>query len=47
MTIERLRAAHRATPFRPFTIHRVDGRLFTIPHQDFLSMSSSGRAVLV
>ena len=47
MTIQHLRAAHRAVPFRPFTIRMADGRAFPIPHPDFLSMSPSGRTVIV
>jgi hypothetical protein len=47
MTTEQLRAAHRTTPFRPFTIRMADGRNFTISHPDFLSMSPTGRTVVV
>jgi hypothetical protein len=47
MTIQQLRAAHRATPFRPFTLHMADGRSFHVPHPDFLSMSPTGRTVIV
>jgi hypothetical protein len=47
MTIEQLRAAYKATPFRPFTIRMADGRTFPIPHPDFLSMSPSGRTVII
>ena len=47
MTIQQLRAAHRATPFRPFTVHMADGRAFNVPHPDFLSMSPSGRTVII
>lgn len=47
MTIQQLRAAHRATPFRPFTIHMADGRCLHVPHPDFLSMSPTGRTVIV
>jgi hypothetical protein len=47
MTIQQLRAAHHATPFRPFTLHMADGRSFQVPHPDFLSMSPSGRPVIV
>lgn len=47
MTIEQLRAAHHAQPFRPFTIHLADGRAFTIPHRDFLSHSPTGRTIIV
>lgn len=43
MTIQQLRAALRAIPFRPFDIHMADGRTFHVPHPDFLLMSPSGR----
>ena len=47
MTIQQLRAAYRATPFRPFTLHLADGRSFHVPHSDFLSMSPTGRTVII
>jgi hypothetical protein len=47
MTVQQLRAAYRATPFRPFSIHMADGRSFPVPHPDFLSMSPTGRTVIV
>lgn len=47
MAIPQLRAAQRAAPFRPFTIHMADGRSFHVPHPDFLSMSPSGRTVII
>jgi hypothetical protein len=47
LTIEKLRAAHRAAPFRPFTIRMADGRSFLIPHPDFLFINPSGRTVIV
>ena len=47
MTIEQLRNIHRATPFRPFTIHMGDGRTFLVKGRDFLSHSPSGRTVIV
>jgi hypothetical protein len=47
MTIEQLRATHRATPFQPFTIRMADGRQFPIPHPDFLSMSPTGRTAVI
>ena len=47
MTIQQLRAAHKATPFSPFKVHMADGRQFMIPHPDFLSMSPSGRTVII
>ena len=47
MTIQQLRAAYRATPFRQFTLHMADGRSFHVPHPDFLSMSPTGRTVII
>jgi hypothetical protein len=47
MTIQQLRAAQHATPFRPFTVHMADGRAFPVPHPDFLSMSPTGRTVII
>jgi hypothetical protein len=47
VTIQQLRAAQRATPFRPFTIHMADGRSLPVPHPDFLSMSPTGRTVII
>jgi hypothetical protein len=47
MTIEQLRAAREANPFCPFTIHLADGRTHRIPHRDYLSMSPTGRTVIV
>jgi hypothetical protein len=47
MTVQQLRGTLRKTPFQPFTIRMADGRSFPIPHPDFLSMSPSGRTVIV
>ncbi len=47
MTIQQLKAAHRAVPFRPFTVHMTDGRSFRVPHPDFLFMSPTGRTVII
>jgi hypothetical protein len=47
MTIERVRAFHRAVPFQPFTIRVADGRSFHVPHPEFMSMSPSGRTIHV
>jgi hypothetical protein len=47
MTSEQLRAAHKSTPFRPFTIRMADGRAFFIPHQDFMLVSPSGRTAVI
>lgn len=47
MTIEQLRLAREANPFRPFTVHLADGRSHRVPHRDYLSMSPGGRTVIV
>jgi hypothetical protein len=47
MTVERLRAFHRAAPFQPFTIRVADGRSFLVPHPELLSISPSGRTIHV
>ncbi len=47
MTIEQLRLAREANPFRPFTVHLADGRSHRVPHRDWLSMSPGGRTVIV
>jgi len=47
MTVERVRAFHRATPFKPFTIRVADGRSFRVPHPELLSISPSGRTIHV
>lgn len=36
-----------ANPFRPFTIHLADGRTLAVPHRDFVSLSPSGRIIIV
>jgi hypothetical protein len=47
MTIEQLRAAHQTAPFRPFTLRMADGRSFEVPRPEYLSMSPTGRTVIV
>ncbi|NQW48287.1 MAG: hypothetical protein HQ464_11050 [Planctomycetes bacterium] len=34
-------------PFRAFTIHMVDGRVFPVAHPDFVAVSPTGRTVIV
>ena len=47
MTVEQLKNVLHAQPFRPFTIHMGDGRVFFVKHPDFISRSASGRTVIV
>jgi hypothetical protein len=45
MTIEQLRAMHRAQPFVPFDIHLADGRALTVAHPENLAFAGGGRCV--
>ena len=47
MTIEQLRRAYRATPFRPFVLHLADGREIAVRSPEFMSFSPSGRTIIV
>lgn len=47
MTIEQLRAAYQAQPFRPFSLHLADGDKLHVPHADFLSHSPRWRTLIV
>jgi hypothetical protein len=47
MTIEQMRAAYQAQPFRPFVIHVADGRAIPVNHRDFIMTVPSGRTVVV
>ena len=47
MSIQQLDAAHKARPFRSFTLHMTDGRTCHVPHPEFLSRSPSGRTVVL
>ena len=47
MTIEQLRAAHRAQPFRPFVMHLADGREIPVKHLDLIMTAPSVRTVIV
>jgi hypothetical protein len=47
VTVEELRSAHKAAPFRPFTIRMADGLEFRIPHPEFLSILPSGSTAVI
>jgi hypothetical protein len=47
MTSQELRAALQALPFRPFTVHMVDGRSFEVRHPDFLLVGPNGRTAYI
>lgn len=46
MTIENLRRLYQARPFRPFAIHAADGRVFPVPHAEFLAYDPEGRTIV-
>jgi hypothetical protein len=47
MTIEQMRAAYQAQPFRPFIIHVADGRAIPVEHREFIMTVPSGRTIVV
>lgn len=47
MTIEQLRTAYNAQPFRPFVIHLADGREIPVRHREFIASAPSGRTIVV
>jgi hypothetical protein len=47
MTIEQLRAAYQAQPFRPFVIHLADGRGIPVISREFILTVPSGRTIVV
>jgi hypothetical protein len=42
-----IRQVLRQQPFQPFILHLADQRAFEVPHPDFISVSQSGRRVIV
>ena len=47
MTVEQLRAAYNAQPFRPFVIDLADGRSVPVHHREFIMTVPSGRTIVV
>ncbi len=47
MTSEQFANVLHQAPFRPFSIHMADGRVFLVKHRDFVSRFPSGRTVVV
>jgi len=47
MTGQQFREAIRAQPFRPFTIHLVDGRHYTVVHREYASVGPNNRTAFV
>ena len=38
----RLRDLIRRTPFHPFDVKMVDGKIYHVPHEDYLTVTRSG-----
>ncbi|MGE0481641.1 MAG: hypothetical protein AB7Q17_14340 [Phycisphaerae bacterium] len=47
MTIERLREAARATPFKPFSISLADGRTVLVPHPECIRVPPEAQRTFV
>jgi hypothetical protein len=47
MTKEVIKEHVEANPFRPFTVRLTDGRACAVPARDFVSLSPSGRTLVV
>ncbi len=47
MTIEQMRAAYEAQPFRPFIIHLADGRDVPVHHREFIMAAPNGRTITI
>jgi hypothetical protein len=47
MTVERFKQVLNGTPFRPFTIFTADGLSIPVVSREFVSLSPSGRTVVV
>jgi hypothetical protein len=47
MTIEQLKAAHSAVPFKPFVIHAADGTQIPVHSPEFMLPPPVGRTVVI
>ena len=47
MTTEQLRQAHRAKPFRPFSIRLANGQRYSIPNPDSIALAPTGRTAAI
>jgi hypothetical protein len=47
MTLEQLRKAHQARPFKPFTLRTGGGRECFVPHPEFLFVTPPGQTIIV
>jgi hypothetical protein len=47
MTIDAIRGATHAEPFRPFSIRLAGGPVVRVPHPDYIALGPRGRTVVV
>jgi hypothetical protein len=47
MTIEAIKQARDAAPFKSFTIRTADGAAFEVPNHDSLLVAEGGKTVIV
>ena len=47
ITVEQLRAAYKAEPFRPFSSHLADGRELPVLSHEFIMTAPGGRTIVV
>ena len=47
MTIDAIREAVHAEPFRPFGLRLADGKLVKVAQEDFIAFGPKGRTVVV
>ena len=47
MTANHIHNAMRAVPFKPFNVYTSNGRVFSIPHPEFIETDPNGRSAIV
>jgi hypothetical protein len=47
VTVEQIRKAYEAKPFRPFTLRTGGGREYHVPHPEFMLITPPGRTIIV
>jgi hypothetical protein len=47
MTIDKIKTAYSARPFKPFTVHLADGRVLPVSHPEFMAMLPGGRNIFI
>jgi len=47
VTIEQMRKAYEARPFKPFTLRTGGGREYHVPHPEFMLITPPGRTIIV